>query len=228
MSSDLELTIAGNLARRAAITSAVSSTERVVWVMKATSLGIGHLERGDLVGGFDQDDALRRLAGRPFDLLVAVVADHHDRVAVGGEAAGGDVDLGHQRAGGVDRAQAARGGVLVHRRGDAVGGEDDDRALGHLGLLLDEDRAALGQLLDHVLVVDDLLAHVDRGAVQLERALDRLHGAVDAGAVAARGGQQDALGSRGGGGGGMPWRVPMGVAEPEPRHRRACRGALRE
>ena len=86
------------------------------------------------------------------------------------------------------------GGVLVDRRGDAVGGEDDDRALGHLGLLLDEDRAALGQLLDHVLVVDDLLAHVDRGAVQLERALDRLHGAVDAGAVAARGGEQDALG----------------------------------
>ena len=47
------------------------------------------------------------LAGRAFDLLVALVADHHDRVAVGGEAAGRDVDLGDQRAGGVDRAQAA-------------------------------------------------------------------------------------------------------------------------
>ncbi len=144
---------------------------------------------------------LGRLAGRPFDLLVAVVADHHDRVALGGEAAGGDVDLGDQRAGRVDRPQAAGGGVLVDRRGDAVGGEDDDLALRHLGLLLDEDRAALGELLDHVLVVDDLLAHVDRGAVQLERALDRLHGAVDAGAVAARSGEQDASsGARGGGG----------------------------
>ena len=196
MSSDLELTIAGNLARRAAITSAVSSTESVVWVMKATLLGVGDLEALDLVGGFDQDDAVGRLAGRPFDLLVALVADHHDRVAVGGEAARRDVDLGHQRAGGVDRAQAARGGVLVHRRGDAVGGEDDHLALRHLGLLLDEDRAALGQLLDHVLVVDDLLAHVDGGAVELERALDRLHGAVDAGAVAARGGEQDPLRAR--------------------------------
>ena len=59
---------------------------------------------------------------------------------------------------------------------------------------------ALGQLLDHVLVVDDLLADVDRGAVEVERPLDRLHGAVDAGAVAARGGEQDSF--RGGGGGG--------------------------
>ena len=46
-------------------------------------------------------------------------------------------------------------------------------------------------LVDHVLVVDDLLAHVDGGAVDLERALDRLHGTVDAGAVAARGGEQN-------------------------------------
>ena len=54
-----------------------------------------------------------------------------------------------------------------------------------VGELLDEDGAALAQLLDHVLVVDDLLAHVHRRAVELERALDRLHRAVDAGAVAA-------------------------------------------
>ena len=56
---------------------------------------------------------------------------------------------------------AAPLGVGVHARGDAVGGEDHGLALGHLGLLLDEDRAALAQLLDHVLVVDDLLAHVN-------------------------------------------------------------------
>ena len=61
--------------------------------------------------------------------------------------------------------------------------------------LVDEDRAALAQLLDDVLVVDDLLAHVDGRAVELERALDGLHGAVDAGAVAARGGEEELLGS---------------------------------
>ena len=196
MSSDLELTIAGNLARRAAMISAVSSTESVVWVMKATCSGSGTSSVSTSSAVCDQDDALRRLAGRPFDLLVALVADHHDRVAVGGEAPRRDVDLGHQRAGGVDRPQAAGGGVLVDGRGDAVGGEDDHLALRHLGLLLDEDRAALGELLDHVLVVDDLLADVDGRPVEVEGALDGLHGAVDAGAVAARRGEQDPLRAR--------------------------------
>ena len=103
------------------------------------------------------------------------------------------MDLGDERAGRVDRLQAALLGALADARGDAVGGEDADRALGHLGLLLDEDRAALAQLLDDVLVVDDLLAHVHRRAVELERAFDRLHGPIDARAVAARRRQQQLL-----------------------------------
>ena len=75
-----------------------------------------------------------------------------------------------------------------------MGGEDGDRALGDRVVeLLDEDRAALAQLLDHVLVVDDLLADVDRRAVQLERALDGLHGPVDARAVAAGRGEEKLL-----------------------------------
>ena len=62
-----------------------------------------------------------------------------------------------------------------------MGREDGDRALGDLILeLVDEDRAALAQRLHDVLVVDDLLPHVDRRAVQLERAFDGLDSAVDA------------------------------------------------
>ncbi len=116
----------------------------------------------------------------------------HDRVALLGELARLDVDLGHQGAGGVDRAQAPLVRVLVDLRGDAVSGEDDQRALRDLGLLLDEDRAPLGELLDDVLVVDDLLADVHGRPVQLQGLLDRLHGPIDAGAVAARRGQQHA------------------------------------
>jgi hypothetical protein len=47
-----------------------------------------------------------------------------------------------------------------------------------------------------VLVVDDLLADVDRLAVEVERVLDRLHGTIDARAIAARRREQD-LGRRG-------------------------------
>ena len=46
-------------------------------------------------------------------------------------------------------------------------------------------------------VVDDLLAHVDRRPVELERLLDRLDGALDAGAVAARRREEDLLDHRG-------------------------------
>ena len=94
----------------------------------------------------------------------------------------------------VRRAAVAR--LRVHRGRDAVGGEHQQRALGHLVGLVDEDRAALLERLDDVPVVDDLLAHVDRRAVLLQGLLDRLDGAVDARAVAAGLGQQDAFAGR--------------------------------
>ena len=69
---------------------------------------------------------------------------------------------------------------------DAVRGEHDDAALGHLFGLLDEDGAAFLQLADHVRVMHDLLAHVYGSAELAERDLHGLHGPVDPRAVAAR------------------------------------------
>ncbi len=133
------------------------------------------------------------LTGGADDLLVALVADQQDVVVVAGEALGLVVHLGDQRAGGVDDLQLALGGSRVHGRRDAVGGEHHDRAFRHLVVVVDEDRAGLGQRLHHVAVVHDLVPHVDRGAVLLQRPLDGFDGAVHAGAVAARLGQQHAL-----------------------------------
>jgi hypothetical protein len=160
--------------------------------------GILDLERVDVLLGLDEHDRAGHLAHRALDLLVPGVADEHDRVALGSELDRLAVHLGDERAGRVDRAQPALQGVGMDRGRDAVSREDGHRALGDLvAELLDEHRAALGELLDNVLVVDDLLAHVDGSAVQLERLLDRLDGAVDAGAVAARSGEQELLGSGG-------------------------------
>ncbi len=63
---------------------------------------------------------------------------------------------------------------------------DHGRALRNLRLLVDEDRAAGLEVADDVDVVDDLLAHVHRCAVVLEGLLDRVDGALDPCAVAAR------------------------------------------
>ena len=57
--------------------------------------------------------------------------------------------------------------------------------------LFDEDRALAPEVVDDVFVVDDFVAHVDRRAVLLERPFDDLDGPLDAGAEAARRGEQD-------------------------------------
>ena len=87
--------------------------------------------------------------------------------------------------------QPAAFGVEADFGGDAVRGENHDRAGRHLVHLCDEDRATLFQRADHVGVVHDLPADVDRRAELVQGQLDRLHGPVDAGAVAARLGEQD-------------------------------------
>src|SRR6266540_2075214 len=56
--------------------------------------------------------------------------------------------------------------------------------------LFNEDRALGLEALDHIAVMHDLVAHVDRRAVAGERLLDRIDGAHDTGAEAARRAQQ--------------------------------------
>ena len=64
--------------------------------------------------------------------------------------------------------------------------EHDRPPLGHVALVVDEDRAASLEVADDVGVVDDLLANVNGRPVQVEELLDRVHGAFNPGAVAAR------------------------------------------
>ena len=67
-----------------------------------------------------------------------------------------------------------------------MGAEDGDRVRRNLGEILDEMSAFGLQALDHVLVVHDFVAHIDRRAVFLQGALDDLDGADHAGAKTAR------------------------------------------
>ena len=132
---------------------------------------------------------------------MALVADHDHLAALVAHARDLHVHLGHQRAGGVEHLEAARVGLAAHVERHAVGREDHGRARRDLVELLDEDRALGAQVLDHELVVHDLVAHVDRRAVDGERAFHDLDGAIDAGAEPARLGQKDfgaVEGARGG------------------------------
>jgi hypothetical protein len=119
------------------------------------------------------------------------VADESDEVAAVGVAARLCVHLRDQRTDGVHDDETAPLAVLLYRRRDPVGGEHADRPLRYLVLGIDEDGAEPLEPLDDVVVVDDLMANVDRRAVLVEKALDDLDRSVDAGAERARGGEED-------------------------------------
>ncbi len=114
------------------------------------------------------------------------MADEHDLAARLVMAFGFHMDLGDKRAGGVEIDETPMLGFPGHGFRYAVSRKDDGHALGHGVQLLDEAGAHGLQALDNEAVVNDLVAHIDRRAVFLERALDDLHGALDAGAKAAR------------------------------------------
>ena len=164
----------------------------------AQVLGVGDLDGAGLGGRLHQDRALRRLAGGAHDLLMARVADQHDRAAVLGEPAGLDVHLRDERTGGVDHLEVAGRRIGVDLRCHPVRGQHHDGALGHLGLFIDEDRALGFEVAHDVQVVDDLLADVDRSAVLGQRPLHGVDRALHAGAVASRGRQQHGAPGRGG------------------------------
>ena len=71
--------------------------------------------------------------------------------------------------------------------------EHDRLAFRHLGLLVDEHGTARLEVAHDMQVMDDLLAHVHRWPVEVECLLDRLDGALDPGAVAARRCKEDFL-----------------------------------
>ena len=78
-----------------------------------------------------------------------------------------------------------------------MGGKDHRAVGGAVVQLLDKHRPLGAQGIDHELVVDNLVAHIDRCAPFQQRQFDDLDGAVDTGAKAARGGEVKGQGVHG-------------------------------
>ena len=105
------------------------------------------------------------------------------------------MNLRHQWAGRVDADEIARRRRRRHGFRHAMGGKNHRRrASGHLVEFIDEYGPLGPQRVDHVFVVHDFVAHIDRRAVFFERALDRVDGPHDAGAKTARRAQQQKKG----------------------------------
>src|SRR6266550_2503145 len=146
-----------------------------------------------ILGRLDHDGRLGALAARPDHLDVVGMADERDHVAAVEVTARLGMDLRDERTDRVDNAETAALRVLLHRRGYAVGGESADLAAWNLVLVLDEDGAKGLEPADDMLVVNDLVAHVDGRPVLVEQPLDDLDRTVDARAEGPWRGQQHAL-----------------------------------
>ena len=136
---------------------------------------------------------LGRLAGGTLDLFMAGVANEQNIVILLRKTHSLAVHLVHQRAGRVNRVQRALAGRSHHRGGHAVSREHGHGAFGDLVHLIHEDGTLLLEGLHHVAVVNNLLTHVDGRTIVLQGLLNGNHGAVNAGAVTTRSGQQDFL-----------------------------------
>ena len=149
-------------------------------------------ECGGVGQGFDQaHSAGGQLTHGADHFRVAGVADQHDLVPAPVMNIGLAMHLGHQRTSGVEYEQIAPRRFLGHRARHAMGREDDRRTgIRHLIEFLDENGALGAQAIDHVAVVHDLVAHIDRRPVNRQRALHRFDGAHHPGAEAARRAQQ--------------------------------------
>ncbi len=72
-----------------------------------------------------------------------------------------------------------------------MGAEHGDGAFRHFVQFLDKAGALVLERVHHMLVVDDLMAHIDGLAILIERLLHDIDGAHDPGTEAARLGKND-------------------------------------
>ena len=190
-------------------------------------LGLGEVELRDVGGALDDVHDLGGFAVGAFDLLVVFVAHQQDLVAHLGVAPGLDVHLGDQRAGGVDHAQVALGGLGPHLGADAVGAKDDRGAAGDRRDRLDEGDALAHEALHDVLVVHDGVVDVERRADEVDKLLHGVDGHVHAGAEAAGTGEDDLHTVSLGHGCGPRERRKRQATSPRPRWIPACAGMTR-
>ena len=76
-------------------------------------------------------------------------------------------------------------GLLPDRRRDAVGAEDNIRTCRYFGDGVDKHDTFLFEIIDDILIVDDLMKHVERRAMLRQGPIDALDCHFDAGTKAA-------------------------------------------
>ena len=111
-----------------------------------------------------------------------MMTNQDDAVAAPGVLYRFNVDLGHQRAGGVDHPQITQLAGLANAGGHAMSAINKTLAVWNFIYFVNKDRALGFQFFHHVAVVDDLFAHIDRRPKGVQRNADNINGPHNSGA----------------------------------------------
>jgi hypothetical protein len=136
-------------------------------------------ELGDLARVADDVRARRGVAAHPDHLRVVGVADDHHVAPLGGGALGQLLHLRHERARRVNHALGAPFQLALHFGRDAVRADDRRLPFGDFAGRVDVADALGFEPLNLLRVVDEGPQRAHVRALR-ERALDHLHGALDA------------------------------------------------
>src|SRR5262249_16059764 len=147
---------------------------------------IADFELVDRFDGIDDDSPIGSFAGGSDNFLVILVANQNDGAVLAREFERFKVDLGDERASGVDDFEGTRFGLFADGGRNAVCAEDENRAVGNFFDGFDENGAAAAELFHDIGVVDNFMMDVDRVAVGFKGEFDDVHGTDYAGAEAAR------------------------------------------
>ena len=173
--------------------SRASSSESVVCVKVSNAIGVGNLKCCDFRDIRNDLRHIGSFAQRALNLVVIAMADQHQRITLLGKLHGLNVNLGDERAGGVDHPQSTPFAAFADGRRNTVGGVNYTLTVRHVVDLVNKNGALFGQFIHNIAVMDNFAANVNRRAKGLKRNFDDVDGTNNAGAKAARFEQKDPL-----------------------------------
>src|SRR5690625_4768049 len=99
--------------------------------------------------------------------------------------------LGHQWAGSIKNRQPTALGLLAHCKRHTMCRKNHNCTSRCLVKLFDKNSALFAQAIDHIAIVNNLVAHINGLAVEFERALDDIYGTINTSTKATRLGQHN-------------------------------------
>src|ERR1022692_2257173 len=150
------------------------------------AVGIGNLQVFHVLRRVHHLGHVGRFAKRANDFIVVAMADEDERIAFPSKLDGFNMDLGDQRAGGINHPQLTQLAGVPHFGRDPGSAVDDALAGRDFLNAVHKDGALGAQLVHHITVVDDLFAHVNRRSKVLQGYANDVNGANHAGAKAPR------------------------------------------